>query len=568
MIRSIQVRSVLLLASPLFWITAPAIARGGLLQAQEKISGPQEIPPSVELERGLVYSTVEGQALRLDLFRPRGALNPAPGIILIHGGRPATRDRSHYQKLAADLAARGVVAAAIDYRTFETASYPAALTDARAAIGWMNDNAERYGLIRGAVGAGGEFFGGYIAAMLGVEVDGKRPDAGAVVGIQPVLDLTRFEPVGVPPYAYEFHLFLGHPRAQRPDLWEKASPLHHVNARSSPFLLAHAEGHRIPVEQSRAMVAALARHHVSGELISLDASGTQLVNTPHDVPGLGRAIANFVMSSSWKPPEGVRMIENVVYASPEGRDLRLDLFFPTSATGPVPAVLMFHGGGWAWGGKTDFREQCVYLAREGFAAACVEYRLARERIYPAAVDDAKAAVRWTRANAVRFGIDPTRIVAMGMSAGGHLAATLGVTPEKAHFERGADNAGVSSRVSAVVAISAVVDVVGFDRLDPWSARIFMGGRPHEAPERWAEASPTNHVGPNAPPFLFLHATDDKDVAYGEAAAMQKKLERAGVRAEMFTADSGGHAFFRSYPWRLTAMQRIVSFLRSVLSPSK
>jgi acetyl esterase/lipase len=264
----------------------------------------------------------------------------------------------------------------------------------------------------------------------------------------------------------------------------------------------------------------------------------------------------------------VRVIEDVVYASPEGRNLRLDLFLPTTPKAAMPAVLVFHGGGWTWGGKTDFRDQCVHLAREGFAAACVEYRLARERIYPAAVDDAKAAVRWMRANAARYGINADKIVALGNSAGGHLAAMLGVTPEKPHFGRGDDNAAVSARVSAVVAVAAVVDVVGQDQRDPWSTRVFMGGRPHEAPERWAAASPTHHVGPGVSPFLFLHAVDDADVAYSEAAAMQKKLEQAGIRAEMFTADSGGHTFFRDYPYRLPAMQRVVSFLRSVLDSAE
>ena len=314
------------------------------------------------------------------------------------------------------------------------------------------------------------------------------------------------------------------------------------------------------------MVSALRTHGVRAELISPEVSGTELVGAPHAVPGLARSIANFAIASLWRAPDGVRVIENVVYASPEGRNLRLDLFLPASSKGPIPAVLVFHGGGWTWGGKTDFREQCVYLAREGFAAACVEYRLARERIYPAAMDDAKSAVRWARANAARFGIDSSKIVAMGMSAGGHLAAMLGVTPEKTYFDRESDYPGVSARVSAVVAIAAVVDVAGFDRLDPWSARIFMGGRPHEAPERWAEASPTNHITAKAAPFLFLHAVDDSDVAYSEAATMRNKLEQAGVRAEMFTAGFGGHSFFRDYAWRLSAMRRVVSFLRSFAGP--
>ena len=92
----------------------------------------------------------------------------------------------------------------------------------------------------------------------------------------------------------------------------------------------------------------------------------------------------------------------------------------------------------------------------------------------------------------------------------------------------------------------------------------MGGRPRDAPARWAEASPTNHVGPTSAPFLFMHGTDDGDVAYAEAALMQKKLEGAGVRAEMFTAQGGGHDFFWDYRWRETAIERAEVFLRSVL----
>jgi acetyl esterase/lipase len=525
---------------------------------------PLKVSASVEVHPGIVYASADGHPLRLDLFRPKDALNPAPGIVFIHGARPRTRDRHHYQRLAADVAARGIVAATIDYRAYLAAAYPTALNDARAAVTWMNDNADQYGLLPGAVAAGGEFFGGYLAALLGVGSDVARPDVGAVVGIHAVLDPTRFQPVGQPEYAYEFHLFLRHPRAERPDLWERMSPIHNVNPRSSPFLLAHVDGHRVPIDQSKTMIAALRQHGVAAELFAPAVPGATLVNAPHDVPGLARSIANFVLASLWSPPKGVRMIEDIVYASPEGRNLTLDLFLPASTTGPVPVVLVFHGGGWTWGGKTDFREQCVYLATQGFAAACVEYRLARERVYPAAVDDAKAAVRWMRTHAAEFGVDSTRIVAMGMSAGGHLAALLGVTPEKSHFERGDENAGVSTRVSAVVAIAAVVDVVGFDQRDPWSARIFMGGRPHEAPDRWAEASPTNHVRPSAAPFLFLHAMDDEDVAYSDAVVMQQKLEQAGVRAEMFAAASGGHSFFRNYPWRLSAMERVIGFLKSVL----
>lgn len=558
-----------LLASSSCRTTAPEPARGASLQppiqpTDDPASQPG-LPPSVEVHSNIVFSTVDRRPLYLDAFRPKDALNPVPGVVFIHGGRPSSRDRHHYRRLAADLAARGLVTVAIDYRGYQVASYPAALDDARAAVTWLNANAEQYGLLPNSVAAGGEFFGGYVAAMLGVGINGAQPDVGAVFGIQPVLDLPRFEPVGQPRYSYEFHLFLRYPRAERPELWERSSPLHHANARSSPFLLVHVDGHRVPLAQSTHMIASLHDHGVRAELFSPAATGEMLVNAPHEVRGLAGAIEAFVVTSLWRPPSGVRMVEDVIYASPEGRDLRLDMFLPTTPGARRPAVLVFHGGGWAWGGKEDFREECVYLARQGFAAACVEYRLSRERIYPAAANDAKAAVQWIRANAAQFGIDPAKIVVMGNSAGGHLAALLGVTPETARFGT-ATSVGVSARVSAVVAIAATVDMLGKDRLDPWSTRIFMGGRPHEAPDRWAEASPINHVDPSSAPFLFMHAKDDEAVPYSDAAAMQKKLEKAGVRAEILAIESGGHAFFQEYPWRLAGMQRVVTFLTSIVGP--
>jgi len=455
-------------------------------------SGLPEIPPSIEMRADLVYATPDGKQLRLDLFVPKAMLGPAPAVVFIHGVKDG-RDKSHYRRFAASVAARmGLITVSINYRAPLDAPYPAAIEDARAAVAWIKKNAAELGVLPGAVAAAGDGFGGYLAAMLGVATNERGPEVGAVIAIHAVLDLAQFEPVGQPPYAYDFHLFFGYPRAERPQVWEQASPLRYADKRSVPFLFAHVEGQRIPIDQSRAMLRALTSAGVRANLYSPAGAGNSLVDAPHQVPGLVQSVANFVTDVLWRPVDGVRAIKDVVYANRDGRDLRVDLYLPASVV-RAPGVLVLHGGGWAWGNKREFRSQAAYLAAHGFVSACFEYRLSRERIYPAALDDAKTAVRWLRANAARYGIDPDKIAAMGISAGGQLASMLGVTPDRRSFERGDDHPGVSSKVQAVVAISATVDMLGKDRVDPTSARTFMGSRPQEAPARWAEASPTNHV---------------------------------------------------------------------------
>ena len=532
--------------------------------AQEPQSA-SPLPPGIEARTDIVYASPAGRELRLDVYVPPPQLTPTPAIVFVHGGRPDGRDRTHYRRLAMQVAERGIVAATVDYRQPLEASQPAALDDLRAALAWLDRNAERHGMLPGAIAVAGEDFGGYLAGMLGVaQSDTRRPAAGAVVGIHPILDPTTFIPTGVPAYSYALHLYLRYPLAQRPDLWQAASPLHLVDARSAPFLLAHVEGDRVPVEQSTKMLEALRAAGVRAELFTHTRAADALLAAPHEVPRFAQTLANFVMERLWRAPDGVSVQRDLVYARRGTRELRLDLFLPQGGGGGRPAVLLFHGGGWAWGSKAEMREHAAHLAAQGFVAAAVEYRLTREHVHPAALDDAKEAVRWLRANAAAYDVDPRRIGALGISAGGHLVSMLGVTPARSHFAEAGAHADVSADVRAVVAVSAVVDLPGQDRRDPWSTRILMAGRPDENPAAWRQASPIEHVRPGVASFLFMHGTADPLVSYGEAAAMRERLAAAGVRAEMFTVDGGGHNFFWSHPSRVESMRRATAFLRSAL----
>lgn len=533
-----------------------------------KVMQDEKLPDGVELIKDLVYEVRDERKLMLDIYRPNFSNGPWPAVILIHAHHPISRDRQHYAKLAAQLAREGLVAVTIDYREAIDAPYPAAVDDARAAINWIKENAGKYHVKPQEIGAFGESFGGYVAAMLGVVSDGSdSPSAKAVVLIQAPVDLPNYKPTALDPYdafPYVYLTYLGFPQDQHPELWKQASPLEYVDSRAAKFFFYPSMNpKRVPLNQTTAMANALEKAGLKPEIILREGTGRDLLIAPHDVDGFARSVANCLKKSLWRIPEGVKVKKDMIYASPDGRNLHLDLYLPDRATGPLPIVMFLHGGGWIFGNKEMFQEPASYLASQGFAAATIEYRLSNERIYPAAVDDSKAAVRWLRANATSFGGDSRNIGVVGTSAGGQLAALLGVTPEISYFKEAHDLAGVSSEVQAAVPIAAPVDMVAQDQIDPWNLKVFMGSRPHEAPELWRQASPIHFAGKSSSPFLFMHFTED-DVRYADIVTMQQSLINFGIRAEIFTAVGRGHGILFDPRYQHAALARLTSFLKEEL----
>jgi len=528
----------------------------------------QELPDGVELVADLVYAIHGERKLRLDIYHPNFSNGPFPAVILIHGHFPISKDRHHYSKLAAQLAEQGLVAITIDYREAVDAPYPAAVDDARAAINWIKENADKYHVEPKAIAAFGESFGGYVAAMLGVVSDGSdAPSVNAVVLIQAPVDLPNYKPTALDPYdafPYVYLAYLGFPQDQRPDLWKQASPLEYVDSRAAKFFIYPSmQPNRVPVAQTMAMASALNKVSVETEVISRKGAGRDLLTAPHDVDHFARSIANRLKEALWTMPDGVHVQKDLVYASPGGRNLHLDLYLPDRTTGPLPIVMFIHGGGWIFGDKEMFRDAASYLAEQGFATATIEYRLSNERIYPAAVDDSKAAVRWLRTNAARFGGDSERIGVVGTSAGGQLAALLGVTPDISHFTEGDDSKGVSVEVQAVVPVAAPVDMVAQDQIDPWNLKVFMGSRPYEAPELWRQASPIHFAKKSSGAYLFMHFTED-DVRYDDIVTMRQSLLNYGIRAEIFTAVGRGHGVLTDPRYRDAALVRLTNFLKEEL----
>ena len=243
-------------------------------------------------------------------------------------------------------------------------------------------------------------------------------------------------------------------------------------------------------------------------------------------------------------PDNVTFERDVEYANAGGAKLQLNLARPKGAKGPLPAVLCIHGGGFRAGSREGYNKLCLTLAQRGFVAATISYRLAPAHQFPAAVHDTKAAVRWLRANAAKYGIDPARIGVTGGSAGGHLAQFLGVTAEVKEFE-GADNPGFSSAVTCVVNVYGPSDftksygksVDAHVVLPMW-----LGGDVDTARAKHIQSSPLNWVTPNAAPTLIIHGTEDKYVAYEQAVWMRDRLDACGVPAGLITLEGAGHGF--------------------------
>lgn len=255
-----------------------------------------------------------------------------------------------------------------------------------------------------------------------------------------------------------------------------------------------------------------------------------------------------------RAPEGVTVERDVVYARVGGRDLPLDIYVPDKVAKPMPVIIWVHGGGWKGGSKGGISRAVGALSR-GYALVSVEYRLSGEAIWPAQIEDCKAAVRWTRANAGKYGFDPDRIGAWGSSAGGHLVAMMGVAADVEKFDTHKKHARVSARVQAVCDWFGPTDFTQMDAHRPEGARLvhddpgspesrLVGGPIQKEPYRsiCADANPITYVTKDDPPILIMHGDMDISVPVHQSELFYKALKKAGVDATFYVVKGGGHGF--------------------------
>lgn len=228
------------------------------------------------------------------------------------------------------------------------------------------------------------------------------------------------------------------------------------------------------------------------------------------------------------------------------RRLALDLYRPRERAAALPAIVCIHGGGWFKGDRSSMTHLAQALAARGYVAVAISYRLSGEATFPAAIQDAKAAVRWLRAHAADYGIEPGRIGVTGLSAGGHLAALLATSGGVADLEGDGGHAGQPSAVQAGIAMGAQSDLRSA-RIGELSARpedpfyrTFLGGSQSERPETYALASPRHHLDRSDPPLLFL--TGVRDDPSTHATETRADLEGLGVPTGLVVIPGAPHAF--------------------------
>jgi acetyl esterase/lipase len=284
-------------------------------------------------------------------------------------------------------------------------------------------------------------------------------------------------------------------------------------------------------------------------------------------------------------PDGVIGYPDITYQTLPGfRPLKLDLFLPPKSfatAGPRPLVIYVHGGGWLAGGPrrsaayTDWPKVLASLAARGYVVASVSYRFSGEAPFPAAIQDVKAGIRWLRARAATYNIEPKRAAIWGQSAGGHLAALAGVSCGVAALEPGARIVPGSTNVETVPSTAAGSDtasdcvqaVVGWfgiydfatmpKRMGPSPSTLPPGpaaqdqflGCPSEdcTAQQRAFASPTTYVDRTDPPFLLMHGSDDRTVPEAQTETFDAALRAAGVPVRKIVIPGVDHSWVGKTP---------------------
>lgn len=253
-----------------------------------------------------------------------------------------------------------------------------------------------------------------------------------------------------------------------------------------------------------------------------------------------------------KLPENVAVHLDVTYAEYGSRKLLADIFVPQGQGDKLPTIVVVHGGGWLKGDKTKFRALAQSLAARGYVTAAIEYRLGGEALFPAAIHDCNAAVRFLRANAKQYSIDPGRIGGVGGSAGGHLVGLMAAAPHVDKLQGDGGHAEQSSRLQAAIVMAgplqmATGSVAERSRKQPdkSNSNRWLGKTVDEAPDLYKLAAPYRHFTKQTPPLLFMTGEHDNPE---RNAPSREKLKSLGVWTDVKIYADGKHGCWNRLPW--------------------
>lgn len=257
--------------------------------------------------------------------------------------------------------------------------------------------------------------------------------------------------------------------------------------------------------------------------------------------------------------------DDIAYAQRADLTLKLDLARPATGEGPFPAIVYIIDD-WAHEDMVLDRKSLEYdipeAAKRGYVGIAFDRRLVIETDnnkikypFPAPINDAKSVVRWLRAHAAAYKIDPNHIGAIGVCSGGYLALLLGLTGSSDGLEGEGEDLSISSGVQAVVNISGPTEMVRFwkDGAMKGSIEDLLGGAPDQVPDRYARASPLSYVRPNAPPILTIHGDNDVRVPFDQAELLDAKMKEVVASHTLIVEHGLGHANFM----RNSSVRRVI-----------
>lgn len=268
--------------------------------------------------------------------------------------------------------------------------------------------------------------------------------------------------------------------------------------------------------------------------------------------------------------ENVSESKNNIYCTTNGHQLKIDAFYPKQkSASPQIAVVIIHGGGWRSGNRTQHYPLAQKLASLGYVCFTPEYRLSTEALFPAAIYDVKAAIRWVRKNATDYNVDTSKLVVLGFSAGGEMAAFMGTTGNIPLFEGTDCNMGFKSDANAVVDIDGTLSFVhpetgeGDDSKRTSAGTYWFGYSKAEKPEVWRAASPLTYADKQCPPILFLNSS----VARMHAGRNDyiSIMNKYGIYTEVHEFENAPHSFCLFEPWFDPTVKYIDDFLKKVFN---
>lgn len=259
-----------------------------------------------------------------------------------------------------------------------------------------------------------------------------------------------------------------------------------------------------------------------------------------------KEVKKFPFIKKVQKPENkeINRLKDLVYKSINSRELHLDAYFKIEKPSQ-PAVIMIHGGGWKSGNKSQMHYLAQEIASKGYSCFCVEYRLSGEAKYPAAILDIKTAIKYIKANALNFNVDPNKIAVLGCSSGGQMAALIGTTNNNQTFEEKSDLMQ-NTNVQAIIDMDGILAFHHPESEEGTVAGLWLDGNFEQNPDNWEQASALTHTDINTPPVLFINS--DMTRFHAGRNDMIAILNKFQIYNEIKTIHNSPHSFWFFEPW--------------------